>query len=187
MVIIIASVAIYGFSLLSHGSTPQTPSTDSTPQETTNIQTPTTTVAPGSGGTQTSAESSFSLPISGGGVIKTQDFLNNQATTKDPLNAGYYYLGYHLNEGVPDSTASKNPPYVIEYIEATHYFNIGLLQEPVKASRQQAEQYLMSTLGVSQAQMCQLNYMVAVPYSINQAYAGTSLGFSFCPGAVTLP
>ena len=121
------------------------------------------------------------------GTVKTKDFLKNPTTVKDPINAGYYYLGYHANEGVSDSTATSNPPYIIEYISATKYFNIALLKEPIGTTRSIAEQFLMADLGISQAQMCKLNYMVSVPNSVNSQFAGRNLGFSFCSGAARLP
>jgi len=49
------------------------------------------------------------------------------------------------------------------------------------------ERDLMAKLGITEDAMCQLNYMVSVPYWVNEYYAGESLGFSFCPGATQLP
>jgi hypothetical protein len=126
-------------------------------------------------------------PIAPVKTMQTNDVLKDPATVQDPINPGYYYLGYHAYEGVPDATATNTPPYIIEYISATHYFNIELLQEPIGLQRREAEQYLMAHLGISQAQMCQLNYMLSVPNSVNSQYAGENLGFSFCPGATVLP
>ena len=103
------------------------------------------------------------------------------------INAGYYYLGYHMKEGFPDPTASDNPPYVISYIDSTQYFNIALLQEPIGSVREEAQQYLMQHLGISQDQMCRLNYMVSVPDRVNSQFSSKNLGFSFCPGATVLP
>lgn len=123
----------------------------------------------------------------GGKAISTTNFIADPATVKDPINAGYYYLGYHVNEGVPDPTATDNPPYVIEYIAETNYFNIALLQEPIGEQRLAAEQYLMARLGITPDQMCRLDYMVSVPDRINSYYSGKNLGFSFCPGATALP
>lgn len=122
-----------------------------------------------------------------GGGVQTLNFTNDPSTVKDPVNPDYYYLGYHVNEGVPDPTATDNPPYVITYISTTHYFNIALLQEPIGIVREKAQQYLMAHLGITQSQMCQLDYMVSVPWRVNQIYSGKNLGFSFCPGATVLP
>jgi hypothetical protein len=119
--------------------------------------------------------------------VQTLNFVNDPTTVKDPINPGYYYLGYHVNEGISDPTATDNPPYIITYISATHYFNITLLQEPIGTVREEMQQYLMMRLGISQDGMCRLDYMVSVPWRVNQVYSGKNLGFSFCPGATKLP
>jgi len=132
-------------------------------------------------------QSSITVIGSGGVAIPTRDFLRASTTGEYP-NAGYYYLGYHTaGAGVVDPTATNNPPYLIEYIKATQYFNIELLKEPIGETRSAAEQFLISNLSISQDQMCQLNYMVSVPDRVNSRYAGRNLGFSFCPGATKLP
>lgn len=129
----------------------------------------------------------LSLPAVDGGTIQVNNFINDPTTAKDPINQGYYYLGYHVNEGIPDPTATDNPPYIIEYISATQYFNVALLQEPIGPVREEAQQYLMAHLGIGQDQMCRLNYMVSVPDRVNSQFSGKNLGFSFCPGATVLP
>ncbi len=126
------------------------------------------------------------ITISNGGTLVVKDFLQDPETVKDHLNKGQNYLGYHFPEGVPDPTATTEPPYVIDYFEADSSFSIAIFQEPVAANRLQAEQYLMEHLGISQNQMCTLKYSIGVPNRVNQYYAGMELGFSFCPGAVKL-
>ncbi len=125
-------------------------------------------------------DAAFSLRTADGGSIRTKNFKQDPETVKDPINAGYYYLGYHLT-----GTPGEKVPYVIMYIDATQYFNIVLLQEPIGQVRRAAERYLMEHLGISQAQMCQLQYTVAVPDSVSAIY--TTLGFSFCPESVVIP
>ena len=124
------------------------------------------------------------LTAQGGGTIVVKNFLQDPATKSDDINPGHYYLGNYIDPR--DPTASSTPPYVVEYIDATHYFSIALLQEPIGAVRQQAEQYLIQQLGITESQMCLLNYSVSVPVRVSQLYAGQSLGFSFCPGATPL-
>ena len=155
--------------------------------QTTSIVAPSTGFPIASSTSQTSTITVSALTSQGGTPIQATDFLTDPTTAKDPINAGYYYLGYHVNEGTPDPTANDNPPYIITYISATHYFNIALLQEPIGPVRAEAEQYLMSRLGIPQSQMCQLDYMVSVPDRVNSQFSGISLGFSFCPGATVLP
>jgi hypothetical protein len=156
-----------------------------------NTQTATVTIpsTPQVAFSSTGQYATTTAPVAGvsSGGIKTLDFINDPTTVKDPINPGYYYLGYHVASGVSDPTATDNPPYIIAYISATKYFNIALLQEPIGPVRMEAEQYLMMRLGISHGQMCQLDYMVSVPVQVNSQYAGTNLGFSFCPGAIPLP
>ncbi len=138
---------------------------------------------------QTSASKGASMTVAGigGAVISTANFIADPETKQDPFNTGYYYLGYHKQVGVQDPTATVATPYVITYIRDTQYFNCTLLQEPIGPVREEMQQYLMTHLGVTQEQMCQLNYMVSVPDRVNSSYSGENLGFSFCPGAVVLP
>ncbi len=187
VLLIVAVLVFIGlFSLAYRVTGPATPSPVGTAQ---NMQTGVSPVM--TAGTQnvamTAASSSsqqmttLSVAAATGGYIPTNDFLKDPTTVKDTFNPGYYYIG------TPDSTTTGNPPYTITYIEATQYFNIALLQEPIGAARAAAEQYLMTRLGVTQDQMCSLKYMVSVPWTVNQAFTGRNLGFSFCPGATALP
>ncbi len=113
--------------------------------------------------------------------IVVNNFIADKTTVTDPVNKGYYYLGYNTFNG------ETNIPYMIQYIADTKYFNIELLQEPLGTIRVEAENDLMKRLGITQTQMCQLNYTVSTPDSVNSVYASENLGFSFCPGAVQLP
>lgn len=135
----------------------------------------------------TSSSAETILLAAPGGSIQTSNFLSDPATVQDPIAPGYFYLGYHPYDGSSDPAAVKNPPYLIEYINATQYFNIALLQEPIGSTRSEMEQYLMAHLGITQDQACRLNYMVSVPNRVNSAFSGRNLGFSFCPGAAVLP
>ncbi len=159
--------------------------------------TPTPTPAPavsfptasnqGQGTTQLGTGPSVYIATGPDTSIETKDFLKDSATVSDPVNHGHYYLGYHEDEGVPDATVTSDPPYIIEYIASTQFFAIALRKEPLRESRAQVEQYLMAHLGISQDQMCQLQYQLGVPARVSPQYAGTDLRFSFCPGAAVLP
>jgi len=131
-------------------------------------------------------QTTMSFAAVGGGTIQASNFINDPVTVEDPNNQGYYYLGYHMS-GATGTTATGTPPYLIEYINATQYFNIALLQEPIGPVREDMQQYLMVHLGITQNQMCKLNYMVSVPDRVNSNFSGKNLGFSFCPGATVLP
>ena len=125
---------------------------------------------------------SISIKTQNGGSMRTKDFLNDSDTVEDSVNEGHYYLGNNFGEN-----NTQSPPYVIEFTDTADIFMIGLFQEPIAQSRKKAEQYLMEHLGISQSQMCELQYMVTVPADINEFYSGQNLGFSFCPGSVQIP
>jgi len=142
-----------------------------------------------------STGSTVTLPIGGsnpsgsqGGQTQTsaKDILQDPALKQSPT-AGYYYLGYQPSYDASGNAPTSVPPYLIEYIAATRYYNVELLSEPIGLTRQSAEQYLMAHLGIGKSQMCALNYMVSTPYWVNSTFAGTNLEFSFCPGATQLP
>lgn len=126
------------------------------------------------------------FPMGGSGGPNTtggDSFLQNPDVTADVNNPGNYFIG---NEPKTDTEVGSQP-YVITYTADTKYFNITLTQEPIGKVRQSAELYLMDSLSLSKDQMCALNYGVYTPTFVNSQYAGTNLGFSFCPGAVKLP
>lgn len=131
-----------------------------------------TAVTTGSGATYMSAD---------GTTVEANDIKKDPEYVENPYNPGAFFLGYHY-----DDETTEEPPYVILYDEAAQFFNVTLLTEPIAETRRAAEQYLMQRLGVSQADLCRLKYMVTVPNKVNSFYAGESLGFSFCPGAIAL-
>ncbi len=146
----------------------------------------TTTPPPSTTSTPTGGNPTIPLATTDGGTVVANDITQDPAAGKYS-SSGYYYLGYHTPDSeATDTAATENPPYLISYIGSSQYFIIELLEEPLADTRTQAEQYLMVHLGVSQTDMCRLKYMVSVPNSVNPIYAGTNLGFSFCPGAVQL-
>lgn len=126
----------------------------------------------------------FDLSSADGGVLKVKNFLVSPDTYRDPINTGYYSLGYPINPAVE---SSSTPPFLVMYISETQFFTIELLQEPIGEARTQVELYLEQHLGLTPNDLCKLNYTLSVPVSVNQDYAGKNLGFSFCPGATVLP
>jgi hypothetical protein len=160
------------------GSLPQAPQATTTPEQAGgNTSTSELNAGPFPG-----APSSGNNSQSTTGTIGAKDIMQDPDLVKDSVNAGLYHLGYHLT---PSSTTT--PPYTIGYISSTHYFNISLLQEPIGSTREAMQAYLVAHLGLSEDQMCNLDYMVSVPASTNEEFSGENLGFSFCPGAVKLP
>ncbi len=154
-----------------------TPSPTPESTQTQGVEFPTAgSVAPTAPGVSPSAGTGISITAADGSVIRTNDFINDPRTVKDPVNAGYYNLG-----------ATTSASYLITYIASTQYFNVELLQEPIGTARALAEQYLEQLLGISTDDLCRINYTVSVPTNINAFYSSRDLGFSFCPGATQLP
>lgn len=124
----------------------------------------------------TSSSSTTLTIVANNGVITTNDFIHNGITIEDPSNAGNYYL-----------TGSSTDGYAIGYRTPAQFFTIALQREPLGETRAAAETFLLSKLGISEEQMCHLNYYVGTDSYTNSAYAGKDLGFSFCPDSVALP
>lgn len=137
-----------------------------------------------------SSPGSISLPARAGGTVATNDFINNGTTVPDTENPGNYYLagsvGYCLSDGTCPSGAPASD-FKVVYFSKEQAFAIGLTKEPIGQARQDAEQFMLSTLGISKADLCNLNYYIGTDNEVNPTYAGKNLGFSFCPGSVPLP
>ncbi len=135
-------------------------------------------------GSQTVERDTFVITTRDGKPLEVTDFTKDPRTTSDLQNAGSYFVGGHFP--VTEAEPQVTPPYTITYIQDTQFFNIGLYAEPLSDTRKKAETYLRAQLGLKDAQMCELNYMVSTPVYVNEFYGGNSLGFSFCPGSVSL-
>ncbi len=134
--------------------------------------------------TPNEGDATLSIKTTDDGMLQVKNFSQDTDTVADPNNKGTYYLGNHFP--FDGSVSTQSPEYVITYIPATQYFNISLFSEPIGTSRVHAEEYLLQHLGVSKEQLCRLNYMVSVPYFVNQFYTSKDLRFSFCPEGVPL-
>jgi hypothetical protein len=110
-----------------------------------------------------------------GAQMEVRDFRK----TEDPFVPGQYVIA-----GGRDA---ESAPYDIFYQEMDNYFGITLYKEPLGEQRRLAEEELQRTLGITNDQMCRLNYVVAPGPGIAETYEGVNLGFSFCPGATVLP
>lgn len=86
---------------------------------------------------------------------------------------------------VPQET-DEEPPYVIFYVTSDDSFQIVLEEQPIGKVRRQAEAEFLSMTGLTESQACALRYQVVAPLSVDNTYGGSNLGFSFCPGSVTL-
>ncbi len=168
---------------------------------TNNTQPTTTTTLPTSGsvtpyttgassGTSTPEAKMMSITLRDGTVVTTSNFIRNGVTLADKANSGNYLLAGNLGTCLTDQSkcqAGTAADFNAYYDVATQVFTINLTSEPIGQSRLDAEQFLEVTLGLSQAQMCGLNYYLGVTLPVNQQFAGKNLGFSFCPGATALP
>jgi hypothetical protein len=140
---------------------------------------------------QQTQQAQTALQLQDGSVIVARNFMNNGTTIEDPANNGTYYLQGSSGACVPDGScpvAGTQTDFTIVYYSKEHAFVIGLGEEPLGEVRMRAEKYLQQTLGLTNDQMCKLNYSVGTTVYVNATY-GTmdNLGFSFCPGAVVLP
>lgn len=136
------------------------------------------------GGGQGATQQTILLNTSSGGSVTARNFIADRDLVRDTINTQQTYLNNY--DPTVITGPSVQPTFIISYTPSTQYFNIVLNSEPIGNARAQAEQYLMNKLGLTQEQICSLNYMVSVPGYVNKYYSGESLGFSFCPGSVPL-
>ncbi len=132
----------------------------------------------------------FQIQGQNGTALSVKDFVHNGETIPDPNQAESYQLAGSLGYCNADGTCptgAKTEDFSISYSAKYQFFNIVLLAEPLSKSRIEAEQFLMSRLGLTQDQLCELNYALGTTVHVNSVYGGEELRFSFCPGAIKLP
>jgi hypothetical protein len=128
-------------------------------------------------GPDTSGEE-ITLVLQDGSTVEVSNFTQEASTKADPQNPGFYLVG--------QGSGTRDASFDITYMAATDFFNVSLMQAPLRDARRRAEIYLMSTLGLDEKDMCALRYNVATPAFVDESYAGTDLRFSFCSDAVQL-
>ena len=143
---------------------------------------PNSTPAKGSAQVPVSAGHTFMLRMKDGSLLPVRDFLKNADVIADTRNPGVYYLGNVMSEN-PHDTA---PRYIISYEHSIQFFKIVLLQDPLGDVRRDAETYLKQTLDISDADLCNLNYVVVTPASVSQVFSSLDLKWSMCGDSVTL-
>jgi hypothetical protein len=104
-----------------------------------------------------------------------------QGKKSDVLPAGTYY---HITNN--QETLGTNAEFEMQY-GTDNSISIVILKESLKDSRTSAENYLRSTLKLSNSDLCSLDITIIVPAAVNTAFADENLGLSFCPNAVVLP
>lgn len=151
---------------------------------------PTSFPSSGSSGVVSNPGSTVNVIGSDGSSIAVQNFVDNGTTIEDSANPGNYYLAGGNGVCTDDGNCIEGAPatdFAIVYFSEDNSFILSLTQEPLGDARRHAEQFLMQTLGISQASMCALNYYLSTDGYVSMQYAGTNLGFSFCEGATQLP
>lgn len=140
--------------------------------------------------TSSQSAQTMELTTQSGSVVVSNDFIHNGVTIQDKANTGRYLLAGNLDyclSNPQECQAGSATNFNIYYESALQSFVIALTDEPVGQARSDMEQFLLSTLGITQQQMCSLNYYVGVTMYLNPQFTGKNLGFSFCPGATALP
>ncbi len=132
----------------------------------------------------------MTITVQGGGTVSTNDFIHNGVTIVDKANTDRYLLAGNLGYCLSDPQkcqAGTATDFSAYYNSVPQSFTIELEKEPIGQARLDAEQFLSAALGLSEQQMCSLNYYVGVTIYVNSQFTGKNLGFSFCPGATALP
>ena len=170
------AISIVFFLLIQPAKTPS----QNTPSGSNNLPSSNpSTVVPNTGtNTATQNDSMLSVAASDGSTLQIKNIKKDPSLKADTANPGYYYFKQGL--------ATSSQRFTIGYIDKTQYFNIVLHEEPLGLVREEVQAYLVEHLGVTQTELCRLNYMVSVPYSVNQDFSSMNLGFSPCPGAAAL-
>jgi hypothetical protein len=151
---------------------------------------PTSVVTPVSTTSPVEQQKKILIPLRDGTSAEANDFLHNGVTIPAGTRGDTYLLAGNLGYCYVDPQkcqAATTTDFTVYYDSGRHSFVIDLTKEPIGQSRLDMEQFMSTTLGVSQQQMCNLNYLVSVTRYVNEHFAGANLGFSFCPGATKLP
>ncbi len=134
-------------------------------------------------------DDSINIIDTSGNKIQSTNFINNGITIPDQQNPGRYFLAgtFDSCSASANCIVASTTAYNIIFDKSDSSFLISLNEEPLSQSRKNAETFLMSKTGLSETQLCSLNYYLGTDYSVNEQYDSGNLGFSFCPNAVVLP
>jgi hypothetical protein len=126
----------------------------------------------------------------GNDVLIVKDFIHNGETILDIENPDTYILAGSLGYCLADGTCpagAKSEYMNVTYNQTDQSFAISLLQEPLGNARKIAQEFLMSRLGITKLDTCALRAFVGTPYTTNENYSDTSVGFDGCSDAIPLP
>lgn len=111
-----------------------------------------------------------------------------QVPTEDPLKGkDMRKLGTPLDDRGTVELSSTDEYAITFYGGSDSSIFITLLAKPLEKSRMDAEQALLSKLGIDKAAACRLNVVLNTVSWVDEAAAGPNYGLSFCPGALPLP
>ncbi len=120
--------------------------------------------------------------------VDVPDFTTGKSSVQ--IGEGATNLQYDLTP-YPDYEPGKPYPthaFDVQFNQEGSQFVVTLNEEPLGASRLAAEAFLRDTLELTDAQLCTLDILVGVPYSVNEAFSAyQNLGLSFCQGSFRLP
>ena len=126
--------------------------------------------------------SSSSIPvlrIPGTFLTKNGQLLSDtplmQSKTTSEIESGFY------------ESSSNLATYGVYYFEKAGNMTVILYDADTKQSRLDAEKYIKQTLPYTESELCAIDAMVTTNEYVNPKWSGVNLGFSFCPGSVTLP
>lgn len=77
--------------------------------------------------------------------------------------------------------------FQIIYFPNDSYFLVSLTAEPLKDARLNAESALISALQLTADELCALSISVQTSADVNEFYAGSDLGLTFCSDYIALP
>jgi hypothetical protein len=128
------------------------------------------------------------VPTREGKTVAVPDFTAGKSSVQigdDAADVQYDLTPY------PDYEPGKPYPthaFDVQFNGIGSQFVVTLNEEPLGASRLAAEAFFRDTLELTDAQLCTLDILVGVPYSVNESFSGyQNLGLSFCPDAFRLP
>jgi len=115
----------------------------------------------------------ISVPTKDKEVIFVNDFFKNKGTVI------YEEMG---------ATLKVHPHYTLLYFSDDQSFLIGLTGGDLHTVRTDAEKELITILGITEDEACQISVVTRVPSDVNKkASIGGDYGLSFCPSGKQLP
>ncbi len=146
---------------------------------------------------QPATSSGTTLPETSGGdtvVVEDEQVLEPVRYTSDgvtvqipnPLNLSTVSSQGDELYNLTDMQTYNERSYNVIYNNRTKVFTVALLDEPLADSRIAAKEYIQSTFGLSDEELCLMPIHVLVPYGVNQFLSGESLGMPGCPGSFDL-